>query len=103
MSSREFEDISIPKWKLTINGAGEDAAMSVYRVFSSPTEFVTVQATSATDAVAKSNLQKVFMIRINAMDDMTMLDRSMLAQAVTKDVVVPEAIITDVPPSAPAV
>ena len=78
MSKLEFEDISIPRWKLALNGLLPDAAQKIYRVFSSGSEFVTVEAANATEAAAKSGLAKVLMIKIGARDDMTMLDRTML-------------------------
>lgn len=78
MSAHEFEDISIPKWKLNINSAVEGTGLKIYRVFSSENEFVTVQADNATDAVQKSGMKKIHMIRVGAQDDMSMLERSML-------------------------
>ena len=97
MSAREFEDISIPKWKLAINGAVENAAERVYRVYSNKNEFVTVQAISATEAAAKSGLTNVYMIKFGQMDDMTMLDRSMLMADAPPGITAPVEI-NQIPP-----
>lgn len=79
MSNKEFEDISISKWKFATNGTINDAAKKVYRVFKSEKEFVVVEAESATEAAVKSGYEKVILIRLGHRDDMTMLDRTMLA------------------------
>jgi len=98
VSNKEFEDISIPKWKLSIEGV----AKKVYRVYSTEKEFVTVEAESATEAAAKSNLKKVIMIKSGAMDDMTMLTRSMLfAQTVAAAVVEVLPPPVETPPASP--
>jgi hypothetical protein len=52
MPKKEFEDISIPKRKLVRGGA----TSKLYRVFKSSTEFETVEADNATDAIAKSGI-----------------------------------------------
>lgn len=80
-----------------MNGVIDNAALKVYRVFKNKTEFVTIEAASATEAVVKSGIEKVFMIRSGARDDMTMLDRSMLASEV-----IPAAIAIETPPPATA-
>lgn len=81
MPIKEFEDISIPKWKLALNGDMLSASKKVYRVYKTAAEFVTIEAASATEAAAKSGMDKVFMIKSGAMDDMTMLDKTMIAIA----------------------
>jgi hypothetical protein len=76
MSRKEFEDISIPKWKIAV----KSAANRVYRVFKSATEFETVEAENASDAVQKSGISKVYMIKYGAADDAYMLDSTQLAK-----------------------
>lgn len=98
MSGREFEDISIPKWKFATNGVIDSTVFKIYRVFSSASEFITVEAISATDAAMKSGMTKIYMIKIGPRDDMTMLDRTMLAEAIIPDAVIPEAMVS--PPTA---
>lgn len=74
MSSKEFEDISIPKWKLSNQAVDK----KIYRVYSSATEFQVVEAESATEAAVKSGLAKVIMIKHGERDELTMIDKSML-------------------------
>lgn len=74
MSNKEFEDISIPKWKLSLDGEVKKS----YRVYKTKSEFTVVEAESATEAVAKSGFEKVVMVKIGARDEATTLDRSML-------------------------
>ena len=69
MSRKEFEDISITKWKITVNSA----VNRVYRVFESAGVFKTVEAENASEAVAKSGITKVYMIKYGAADDMYMI------------------------------
>lgn len=77
MSKKEFEEISITKWKLAVG----NAAAKVYRVFKSPTEFETVEAECASEAVHKLGLRKVHKVKFGAMDDTDRFDQSMLAPA----------------------
>jgi hypothetical protein len=76
MGIKEFEDISVPKWKLTMNAT----VGKVYRVFKNATEFETVQAESAAEAMKKCECKKVFKILSGSMNDTYMLDRSMLLE-----------------------
>lgn len=78
MSRKEFEDISITKWKIAV----KSAANRVYRVFKSPTEFEMVEAENASEAVQKSGITDVYMIKYGEMDDTYMYQSNML----TKDI-----------------
>jgi hypothetical protein len=66
MSRKEFEDISIPKWKIALKGA----TGKVYRVFKNPSEFETVEAENASEAVIKSGITKVYMVKYGAYENM---------------------------------
>ena len=70
MSRKEFEDISIPKWKITV----KSAANRVYRVFKNESEYETVEAENASEAVIKSGISKIYMIKYGAADDAYMID-----------------------------
>ncbi len=87
MRNKEFEDISIPKWKLS----GNMASGKVYRVFKNATEFETVEAESAKEAISKCGLKSAFMIKPGAMDEVTLIDQSML---------LPDTSSSDTPPPA---
>lgn len=76
MSRKEFEDISIPKWKIAV----KSAAGRVYRVFKSATEFETVEAENASEAVQKSGISNVYMIKYGFADDEYMLGSEQLAK-----------------------
>jgi hypothetical protein len=73
MLKKEFEEISIPKWKLAVS-----AASKIYRVFKSPTEFETVEAESASEAVQKLGIKNVYKVKFGAMDNMTQFEQAML-------------------------
>jgi hypothetical protein len=83
MSRKEFEDISIPKWKITV----KSAANRVYRVFKNENEFETIEAENASEAVQKSGLSKIYMIKYGASDDAYMIDGGKL----TKEEAAPQA------------
>ena len=76
MSRKEFEDISIAKWKV----AAKCAVNRVYRVFKNSTEFETVEAENASEAVQKSGITDVYMIKYGAMDDTYMYQSNMLTK-----------------------
>lgn len=76
MSRKEFEDISIAKWKV----AAKSAANRVYRVFKNSSEFEVVEAENASEAVQKSGISNVYMIKYGAMDDTYMYQSNMLTK-----------------------
>ena len=76
MSRKEFEDISIPKWKITVHSG----ASRVYRVFKNETEFETVEAENASEAVQKSGISKIYMIKYGAADDAYMINSGGLSR-----------------------
>lgn len=76
MSRKEFEDISISKWKLAV----KSAAGRVYRVFKSATEFETVEAENASDAVIKSGITKVYMVKYGSSDGDYMIESGQLTK-----------------------
>ena len=76
MSKKEFEDISISKWKITVKSAAD----RVYRVFKSPTEFEMVEAQNASEAVAKSGIANVYMIKYGFADDAYMIESGQLTK-----------------------
>ena len=97
MPKKEFEDISIPKRKLVKGGA----TSKLYRVFKSRTEFETVEADNATDAIAKSGIKRVFKIKFGLMDDMNNLSKNQLENYsdVTEPVEIIEPVGIDNPPA----
>ena len=70
MSRKEFEDISISKWKITT----KSGLSRVYRVFTTESEFQTVEAENASEAVQKSGLSKIYMIKYGQADDAYMIE-----------------------------
>lgn len=78
MSKKEFEEISIPKWKLAIH----NTAAKAYRVFKSAEEFDMVEAESASEAFAKSGLEDVYKIEFGAGEIRGNIDQSMLEEVV---------------------
>jgi hypothetical protein len=76
MASKEFEDISIPEWKMTI----ADASAKVYRVWKNAAEFETIEAENASEAISKCGTQHVFKIKFGSMDSMDILEQDMLAK-----------------------
>lgn len=77
MRNREFEDISIPKWKVAMS----NAAIKVYRVFKNAKEFETIEAESVNEAISKSGLTKVFMVKSGARDTTTTINSGLLTEA----------------------
>ncbi|PIR31918.1 MAG: hypothetical protein COV36_06230 [Alphaproteobacteria bacterium CG11_big_fil_rev_8_21_14_0_20_44_7] len=76
MPNKEFEAISIPKWKLAL----QNTASKVYRVFKSPEEFEMIEADSASEAVQKSGIKDVYKVLFGEMDNVGVIDQSMLAE-----------------------
>ena len=74
MSTHEFEDLSIPKWKY----GPPEMSVKTYRVYSSAKEFTLVEAENVNIALEKCGIAKAFMIKLGVMDDVTLLDRNML-------------------------
>lgn len=76
MASKEFEDISIPSWKLSL----ADAAGKVYRVFKNAHEFELVEAENASEAIRKCGTQDVYMVKFGNVDTSTVLPSDALAK-----------------------
>jgi hypothetical protein len=74
MSRKEFEDISIPKWKIALKGA----TGKVYRVFKNAQEFETIQAENASEAVTKSGITNVYMVKYGAFENVDTYDNGAL-------------------------
>lgn len=74
MSKYEFEELSIPKWKIGSNAV----ANKVYRVFKDDVEFSEVEAASASEAIEKSGMEDAYMVKSGSADSMTVFDQGML-------------------------
>ena len=86
MGKYEFEEVSLPKWKVTFL----ETADKVYRVFKSADEFEEVEATSANEAVQKAGIEDVYEIRVGSMDAVSVFDQSHLTE-------VPQDISEEIP------
>lgn len=78
MSKNQFEEVSLPKWKLAF---GETAG-KVYRVFKNEEEFEEIEASSANEAMQKSGLETAFQIKQGARDSVEVLTQEHLSEVV---------------------
>jgi len=93
MASKEFEDISIPEWKLSL----ADATAKVYRVFKNAKEFEMVEAENATEAISKCGTQAIFMVKFGSMDNINIYQQSMLRKMELSAPAVDAQIVTEQP------
>lgn len=75
MASKEFEALSIPKWKINI----ADSTAKIYRVFKNAYEFETIEAENASEAISKCGTQHVFMIKFGKIDNHGIIGKEALA------------------------
>lgn len=74
MSKYEFEELSIPKWKISANAV----ANKVYRVYQQNGEFSEIEASSANEAIKKSGMEDAYMIKSGRADYRNVFDKDML-------------------------
>ena len=98
MARKEFEEVSIPKWNLI----HKESEGKFYRVYKNPKEFEEVEASSANEAMQKAGFEDVFEVRIGKIDDVEVLDNTLLSEAqeeapVEEGTEVPQDIADEMP------